>query len=117
MTVAGGDLLTIRDEVNGTRTYGWYFEKGDNSKLLFTGEEIATYIASRSTSNPLMDYVQTTRFPKVVKLAVVAGLAIAFSVAVIFIVIHTPDNKSLQVLTGLAGLTIGYFVGKSDTPK
>ncbi len=50
------------------------------------------------------------------KLVVVSILAFMFAISVIYIVISAPDNKSLQVLTGLLGLTIGYFVGKGDTP-
>ena len=51
-----------------------------------------------------------------VKLVVVSFLALMFAGSVIYIAVTAPDNKSLQVLSGLLGLTIGYFVGKGDTP-
>ena len=51
------------------------------------------------------------------KLFVISILTIIFASAVIYVVIREPDNKSLQVLTGLLGLSIGYFVGKTDAPK
>lgn len=50
----------------------------------------------------------------ILKLYIVTFLTITFSVAVIWIVIRDPENKALQVLSGLLGLTIGYIVGKND---
>ena len=48
------------------------------------------------------------------KVVVVYILTFMFTVSVVFIVIWQPENKSLQVLTGLLGLTLGYFVGRTE---
>jgi len=62
----------------------------------------------------LMRSPSTSEFFKMVTMSI---LTFIFAIAVIYIVIFNPDNKSLQVLTGLLGLTIGYFVGKADDGK
>lgn len=49
-----------------------------------------------------------------VKLVVIAVLALSFGAAVLYVVLMQPENKSLNVLTGLLGLTTGYLVGKKE---
>ena len=49
-----------------------------------------------------------------VKLVVIAVLALSFGAAVLYVVLVQPENKSLNVLTGLLGLTTGYLVGKKE---
>jgi hypothetical protein len=43
--VAGGLLATLKLKRDGVDSWGWYFEKGEIKKALFTGEEIAKFIA------------------------------------------------------------------------
>ncbi len=61
--------------------------------------------------------IPSLRDPEFIKLMVISILTFMFAIAVTYLVIHTPDNKSLQVLTGLLGLTIGYLVGNVQTQK
>jgi hypothetical protein len=51
------------------------------------------------------------------KIIVVSILTMFFAIAVVYITIFDPDNKALSILNGLLLLTIGYFVGKSESTK
>ena len=51
------------------------------------------------------------------KIGVVSVLTILFAIAVVYLIIFDPENKALSILNGLLLLTIGYFVGKSESPK
>ena len=116
-TIAGGILVAVRHKKDGTDNWGWHFEKGEIRKSLSRGTDLAMFIEGQMAQKPFSDFIRTTPFLELMKLCVVSVLTILFAIAVIYIVIQEPDNKSLQVLTGLLGLTIGYFVGKTDTPK
>ena len=87
----------------------YVFERGDKVKAYYTIRE-----ALRDSFTGIIPMWRDQEF---IKLLVVAILTAAFATAVIGIVVWDPDNKSLQVLTGLLGLTLGYFVGKGDTPS
>lgn len=93
------------DESGNEEYDNWAVIRGDQVKAYFF---LDTMLIDRDSGlfehNKDIDYL---------KLLVTSGLAIMFSLAVIWIVINKPDNQSLQVLTGLAGLTIGYLVGQS----
>ena len=52
--------------------------------------------------------------PEYAKLIFIILITLVTLVAVIFLVIQQPDNKSLQILSGILGLLIGYLVGKRD---
>lgn len=110
----GGAVVTARLKENGEDSWGWYYEKGDVKRALFTGEEIAQFIAKTTAGRSFLYNLSAAPPLDVIKICVVSVLTLAFAVAVIAIVARDPDNKSLQVLTGLLGLTLGYFVGKSD---
>lgn len=112
----GGWIVTARLKDTGADSWGWYYENGDVQKALFNGEEIAKFISRTTVRRSLGTYVMGTPFLDLAKMIVVALLTIGFSIAVVYLVITKPDNQSLQVLTGLLGLTLGYFVGKVDKP-
>lgn len=46
-----------------------------------------------------------------VRLWAVIAFTTIFGIAVIYLVIRSPENKSIQFLTGFVGLGIGYLVG------
>jgi hypothetical protein len=115
--IAGGILVAVKFKREGVDTWAWYFEKGEIRKPLYRGTELAAFIEGQITPRPFRDLIRATPFQDLIKLTVVSALTVIFAIAVIYIVIDQPDNKSLQVLTGLLGLTIGYFVGKVDVPN
>src|ERR1700723_3664670 len=71
------------------------------------GSKVVAYVDLRETildrGNGLIPFL---RDPEFIKLIVISTLTFMFAMAVTYLVITTPDNKSLQVLTGLLGLTI-----------
>ena len=105
-----------RKDGSSKTIYAWAPEVDSKSGRLRGGIEI---FDSTDQLIPFVSRAPTTRAYDIgfIKLAVVSVLAFMFAVSVIYVVISAPDNKSLQVLTGLLGLTIGYFVGKGDTPS
>jgi hypothetical protein len=113
----GGKLVTCEIKRNGDNTWGWYFEKDEIKEALFTGEEIAKFIANVVSPKSFVNVISSTPPVELIKLTVVSSLTLLFSIAVILVVVIRPDNPSLQVLTGLLGITIGYFVGKGDKPS
>ena len=94
---------------NNRRYENYVFERGQELKAYNT---LKSLIIDRN--NNIIPRIST---PDLIKLLVVSGLTVMFAIALIYLVITQPENKSLQVLTGLLGLTLGYFVGKSDTSK
>lgn len=110
----GGMLVTTKLKNKGDDTWGWYFEKGDIKRAFFAPEELAQYISSLAIPRQFVDRLLDAPPLELIKTAVVSFLTLIFSISVIYIVIHSPENKSLQVITGLLGLTIGYLVGKGD---
>jgi hypothetical protein len=113
----GGVLVTTSLKRDGRDTWGWYFEKGEIQKALFTGEEIALFISKVVSPKSVRQLIGDTPIIELAKLAVMSFLTLVFSIAVVAIVILNPGNQNLQILTGLLGLTIGYFVGKGDRPS
>ena len=109
-----GTLVTNKLKLNGEDSWGWYFEKGDIKKAFFAPEELAQFISSSNIQRPFYDRLLDAPPLELIKTTVVALLTLVFSIAVISIVIAKPENQSLQVLTGLLGLTMGYLVGKGD---
>jgi hypothetical protein len=104
-----------RKDGSGKTVYGWAPELDKKSGRLRGGIEIF------ENTDQLIPFV--SRAPTIkshdtdfIKLTVISVLTFMFA-SVIYVVIAAPENKSLQVLTGLLGLTIGYFVGKGDTPS
>jgi hypothetical protein len=116
ISIAGGTLVAVNYKKDGVDNWAWYFEKGEIKKAVYRGTELVTFLDSQSKKT-IVDLIKEMPFQDTIKLTMVSTLTIVFACAVIYIVIRDPDNKSLQVLTGLLGLTIGYFVGKVDTPK
>jgi hypothetical protein len=114
--IAGGTLVAIRFKRDGLDTWAWYFEKGEIKRALYRGTELAAFIDNQS-SRTIGALIKEMPLQDLIKLTVVSILTFIFAFAVIYIVMRDPENKSLQVLTGLLGLTIGYLVGKVDTPK
>jgi len=116
--IAGGTLVGVRHKGDdGKDRFGRYFENGEIKTNLKNTTEVARFIEGQIAPRPFAEFIRTTPFPELAKLTVVSVLAFILLVAVIYLVIQQPENKSLQVLTGLFGLTLGYFVGKADTPK
>jgi len=114
---AGGNLLTVKFQRDGMDRWGWYFEKGDVRRPLYNAEEVASFIEAQMTGGFLAQLMRSPSTSEFFKMVTMSILTFIFAIAVIYIVIFNPDNKSLQVLTGLLGLTIGYFVGKADDGK
>ena len=110
----GGMLVTAKLKNLGDDSWGWYFEKGDIKRAFFAPEELAQFISASSIQRTFGDRLLDAPPLNLIKTTVVSVLTFIFSAAVVFIVIDKPENKSLQVLTGLLGLTIGYLVGKGD---
>jgi hypothetical protein len=85
----------------------WYrnyvLETGDQRRVYDTIDKLLT----RLSRSPWAD-------PEYVKLMVISLITFLFAVAFIYLVAVQPENKSLQVLTGLLGLMLGYFVGKRE---
>jgi hypothetical protein len=106
--VAGGKLYTVvfRGE-NKEWMENYVFVRGKFIKAYFTVRDVIV-----DSNNSIVPKWRDQEF---IKLAVVSLLTVMFALAVVGIVLWNPDNKSLQVLTGLLGLTLGYFVGKSDS--
>lgn len=110
----GGTLVTAKLKNNGDDSWGWYFERGDIKRAFFAPEELAQYISASAIQRTFLGRLLDAPPLELIKATVVSFLTFMFSVAVIYIVISMPDNRSLQVLNGLLGLTIGYLVGKGD---
>jgi hypothetical protein len=87
----------------------YVFERGSDRRAYWSLHDL---ILDSNTN-----LVPTFRDPDYLKLVVVCGLTVLLIIAVILIVAFEQENKSLQVLTGLLGLTLGYLVGKGDTKK
>jgi hypothetical protein len=118
VNVAGGTLVAVRHKGDdGKDSFGWYFEKGEIKTNLRNTTEVARFIEGQIATNPFSEVVRRTPFPELAKIAVISVLALILLFAVIYIVINNPENKSLQVLAGLLGLTIGYFAGRVDSPN
>lgn len=49
-----------------------------------------------------------------IRLWAVIAFTTIFGIAVVYLVITSPDNKSIQFLTGFVGLGIGYLVGNKS---
>jgi hypothetical protein len=113
-SMAGGTLVTVKFQRDNRDSWAWYFEKGEVQKVLFRPEDMASFITSQIKPGTLSDLIRSTSFSELIKTIMVSILTLIFAISVILIVARDPDNKSLQVLTGLLGLTIGYFVGKTD---
>ena len=110
----GGMLVTTKLKNNGDDSWGWYFEKGDIKRAFFAPEELAQFISASAMQRSFASRLLDAPPLDLIKTVVVATLTFVFSGAAIYIVISMPENKSLQVITGLLGLTIGYLVGKGD---
>ena len=86
----------------------YVFEIGETRRAY---HEVSTLVL-----DPLNNVIARQYSTDFIKLIVVSLLTLMFATSVIYLAISAPENKSLQVLTGLLGLTIGYFVGKVDPP-
>jgi hypothetical protein len=105
-----------RKDGSSKTVYAWAPELDAKSGRLRGGIEI---FDNTDQLIPFVSRAPTTKTHDTdfIKLIVVSVLTFMFAVSVIYVVIAMPENKGLQVLTGLLGLTIGYFVGKGDTPS
>lgn len=110
----GGMLVTTQLKREGRDTWGWYYEKGEITKALFTGEEIAKFISQQVAPKTFKEIMRSTPLIELVRMVVISVLTLLFSISVVFVVIRDPQNQSLQILNGLLGLTIGYFIGKVE---
>ena len=64
------------------------------------------------------DLIPSARDPDYIRTMVVAVFTLVFGIAVVYVAVWDSKNPSLQVLTGLLGLGLGYFVGtKSPAQK
>ena len=97
--------VTFKGE-DGHWRENYVFERGKTLKPYYSIRDMI-----KDSTTGIIPRATDTEF---VKLMVISILTILFAVAVVWIVAVNPENKSLQVLTGLLGLTLGYFVGKGD---
>jgi hypothetical protein len=112
LEVAGGTLVTIKHQKDGKDAWAWYFEDSKTQVALKNTLETAGFIEGRLKPLSFTRLISETTFPELVKLGVMSVLAIVFAFATVYLVIKEPDNKSVQLITGLLGLTLGYFLGK-----
>ena len=105
--VGSGKLYTVvfKGE-DGLWRENYVFEKGSDIRPYSNIRDVL-----RDTSNGIIPSWKDQDFVKLIVISILTGI---FSISVIGIVILNPDNKSLQVLIGLLGLTLGYLVGKGD---
>jgi hypothetical protein len=52
---------------------------------------------------------------ELIRMAAVIAFTLLFGAATIYIVVTNQDNKSLQILTGVVGLGLGWLVGSQST--
>lgn len=117
--IAGGQMVTVEYYINGDNKvhWEWYYEKNGLVTTVSSGEEIADLVESQMPTKRIRDKLvpDTTTFEGL-KTIVMAIMALLFALAVIIASLwpSLTNSSSLQILNGLLGLTLGFFVGKGD---